>query len=156
LEVFSRKEVEVNMLSGGLFEGLAAIAIAAAGGLIIIGQLKSNAERNAADIEAIKTMMHEFQEDMRELISKNLADVKQLIELNKENQRDALNREITHIKDMIAMTSSETREDIQRLESAQRESNKIKERLALAESSLRSLHRRLDIEPPINLHGDND
>lgn len=144
------------MLSGGLFEGLAAIAIAAAGGLIIIGQLKSNAERNAADIDAIKTMMHEFQEDMRELISKNLADVKQLIELNKENQRDALNREITHIKDMIAMTSSETREDIKRLEIRQDQANRVKERLALAEASLRSLHKRLDIEPPISLHDNND
>ena len=144
------------MLSGGIIEGGAALAVALFGAIFIFGQLKSNAERNAADIGAIKTMMHEFQEDMRELISKNLADVKQLIELNKENQRDALNREITHIKDMIAMTSSETREDIQRLEAAQKESNKIKERLALAESSLCSLHRRLDIEPPINLHGDND
>lgn len=144
------------MLSGGIIEGGAALAVALFGAIFIFGQLKSNSERNAEDIGAIKTMMHEFQEDMRQLISKNLADVKQLIELNKENQRDTLNREITHIKDIIAMTSSETREDIQRLEAAQKESNKIKERLALAESSLRSLHRRLDIEPPINLHGDND
>jgi len=144
------------MLTGGLFEGLAAIAIAVAGGLVIIGQLKNNAERNAADIEAIKTMMHEFQEDMKAMIVKNLTDVKQLIELNKENQRDALNREITHIKDMIAMTSSETREDIKRLEIRQDQANRVKERLALAEASLRSLHKRLDIEPPINLHDNND
>ena len=41
------------------------------------------------------------------------------------------------------------REDIKRLESAQRSSNKIKERLAIAESSLKSLHHRLDIDPPI-------
>ena len=144
------------MLSGGLFEGLAAIAIAAAGGLVIIGQLKSNAERNAADINAIKTMMHEFQEDMKAMIVKNLADVKQLIDANKENQRESLEREISHIKDLLNMSSSETRADIQRLEAAQKESNKIKERLALAENSLRSLHHRLDIDPPINLHGNND
>ena len=143
------------MLSGGLFEGFAAIAIAAAGGLIIIGQLKSNAERNAADIDAIKTMMHEFQEDMRELISKNLKDVKDLIDANKENQRDALNREITHIKDMIAMTSSETREDIKRLEIRQDQANHLREKYAILAQSVKSLHRRLDIEPPALLD-DND
>lgn len=136
------------MLSGGLFEGLAAIAIAAAGGLIIIGQLKSNAERNAADIEAIKTMMHEFQEDMRQLISKNLADVKQLIDANKENQRESLNREISHIKDLIAMTSSETREDIKRLEMRQDQANHLREKYAVLAQSVKSLHKRLDIEPP--------
>ena len=46
-------------------------------------------------------MMHEFQEDMKALISKNLNDVKQLIELNKENQRESLEREILHIKDLL-------------------------------------------------------
>jgi gas vesicle protein len=143
------------MLSG-VVEGGAAIIIAVAGGLIIFGQLKNNAERNAQDIEAIKIMMHDFQEDMKDLISKNLKDVKDLIDANKENQRDSLEREISHIKDLLNVSSVETREDIKRLEAAQRESNKIKERLALAEASLRSLHKRLDIEPPINIHDNND
>ena len=88
------------MLSG-VIEGGAAIVIAVAGGLIIFGQLKNNAERNAQDIEVIKIMMHDFQEDMKDLISKNLKDVKDLIDANKENQKDALNREISHIKDII-------------------------------------------------------
>lgn len=136
------------MLSGGLFEGLAAIAIAVAGGLIIIGQLKSNAERNAADIEAIKTMMHEFQEDMRELISKNLKDVKDLIDTNKIIQNENLNREIAHLKDLINMSNAETRADIQRLELEQKESNNVKMKVAILSQSVKSLHHRLDVEPP--------
>ena len=144
------------MIVSGVLEGGVALLIAITGAAVLVGQIKENAKRNQEDIEVIKTMMHEYQEDMKHMITKNMSDVKQLIELNKENQRDTLNREISHIKDMIAMTSSETREDIQRLEAAQKESNKIKERLALAEASLRSLHKRLDIEPPINLYDNNN
>ena len=136
------------MLTGGLFEGLTAIAIAVAGGLVIIGQLKNNAERNAADIEAIKTMMHEFQEDMRELISKNLKDVKDLIDTNKIIQNENLNREIAHLKDLINMSNAETRADIQRLELEQKESNNVKMKVAILSQSVKSLHHRLDIEPP--------
>ena len=136
------------MLTGGLFEGLAAIAIAVAGGLIIIGQLKNNAERNAADIEAIKTMMHEFQEDMRELISKNLKDVKDLIDTNKIIQNENLHREIAHLKDLINMSNAETRADIQRLELEQKESNNVKMKVAILSQSVKSLHHRLDVEPP--------
>lgn len=143
------------MLSGGLFEGLAAIAIAVAGGLVIIGQLKNNAERNAADIDAIKTMMHEFQEDMRELISKNLKDVKDLIDTNKIIQNENLNREIAHLKDLINMSNAETRADIQRLEVEQKESNNVKMKVAILSQAVKSLHKRMDVEPPALLD-DND
>lgn len=136
----------------GVIEGAAALVVALVGGIFIFGQLKSSAERNAADIDAIKTMMHDFQEDMKAMILKNLQDVKDMMASNKENQRESLEREVTHIKDILNISSTETREDIKRLEAAQRESNKIKERIALAEASLRSLHKRLDIEPPINLN----
>ena len=133
----------------GVIEGAAALVVALVGGIFIFGQLKSSAERNAADIEAIKIMMHDFQEDMKAMILKNLQDVKDMMAANKENQKDALEREVSHIKDLLNVNGTETREDIKRLEAAQRESNKIKERIALAEASLRSLHKRLDIEPPI-------
>ena len=136
------------MITGGIFEGLAAIAIAVAGGLIIIGQLKSNAERNAADIDAIKTMMHDFQEDMKGLISKNLKDVKDLIDTNKAMQNENLNREIAHLKDLINMSNAETRADIQRLELEQKESNNVKMKVAILSQSVKSLHHRLDVEPP--------
>ena len=139
----------------GVFEGAVGLFVALIGGIYIIGQIKSNAERNAADIEAIKVMMHEYQEDMKALIQKNLNDVKGLIDANKENQREALNREILHIKDMIAMTSNETRADIQRLEMEQKESNNLKMKLAVLSQSVKSLHKRLDIEPPALLEEDD-
>ena len=142
------------MITGGIFEGLAAIAIAVAGGLIIIGQLKSNAERNAADIDAIKTMMHDFQEDMKGLISKNLKDVKDLIDTNKAMQNENLNREIAHLKDLINMSNAETRADIQRLEARQEQANHLREKYAILAQSVKSLHHRLDVEPPILLDDD--
>ena len=143
------------MITGGIVEGGAALAVALFGAIFIFGQLKSNAERNAADIDAIKTMMHEYQEDMKALIEKNLADVKTLIDANKENQRDALNREILHIKDMITITSNETREDIKRLEARQDQANHLREKYAILAQSVKSLHHRLDIEPPALLEEEN-
>ena len=150
----------------GALEGLVALIVAVIGGVFIFGQVKSSAERNAEDIEAMKVMIHdyqenmkvmihEYQEDMKDLISKNLADVKDLIDANKENQKDALNREILHIKDMITMTSSETREDIKRLEARQDQANHLREKYAILAQSVKSLHHRLDIEPPALLEDDN-
>lgn len=136
----------------GLIEGGAAILIALVGGIYIIGQLKGNAERNARDIQEIKNMMKESQEGIRSMMAKNMSDMKDLLDANKEHQRDALNMEISHIKDLISMSNTETREDIKRLEAAQRESNKIKERLAIMENSLRRVHSRLDIDPPISIN----
>ena len=139
----------------GLVEGGAALFLGLVGGIYLIGQMKSNAERNAADIEIIKTMMHDFQEDIKAMISKNMSDMKTLLDANKENQRDALNREISHIKDMIAMTSSETREDIKRLEARQDQANHLREKFAILSQSVKSLHHRLDIEPPALLDDSN-
>lgn len=144
------------MISGGVIEGGATLIVALIGGIFIFGQMKSNAERNAADIEVIKNMMYEFQKDMKDMITKNMSDMKELLDTNKENQRDALNREISHIKDMIAMTSNETREDIKRLEMRQDQANHLREKYAILAQSVKSLHKRLDIEPPISLHDDNE
>lgn len=144
------------MISGGVIEGGATLIVAIIGGIFIFGQMKSNAERNAADIEVIKNMMYDFQKDMKDMITKNMSDMKELLDTNKENQRDALNREISHIKDMIAMTSNETREDIKRLEMRQDQANHLREKYAILAQSVKSLHKRLDIEPPISLHDDNE
>ena len=144
------------MISGGVIEGGATLIVAILGGIFIFGQMKSNAERNAADIEVIKNMMYDFQKDMKDMITKNMSDMKELLDTNKENQRDALNREISHIKDMIAMTSNETREDIKRLEMRQDQANHLREKYAILAQSVKSLHKRLDIEPPISLHDDNE
>ena len=143
------------MISGGVIEGMVALAVAIGGGLIIFGQIKNNAERNATDIEAIKNMMHEFQEDMKDLISKNLADVKELIDTNKIMHSENLNREISHLKDLINMSNAETRADIQRLELEQKESNNVKMKVAILSQSVKSLHHRLDIDPPALL-GEED
>ena len=140
------------MIISGALEAGVALFLGIAGGIYIIGALNANAKRNTKDIEAIKVMIRDYQESVKEAVMKNMADMKALIDASKDQQRDSLNREISHIKDILNMSSMETREDIKRLEAAQRESNKIKERLAIAENSLKSLHKRLDVEPPINLH----
>ena len=140
------------MISGGIIEGGATLIVAIIGGIFIFGQMKSNAERNAADIEGIMTMMHEYQKDMKEMITKNMSDMRELLDANKEHQKESLEREIAHIKDMIAMTSNETREDIKRLEMRQDQANHLREKYAVLAQSVKSLHKRLDIEPPTLLN----
>lgn len=125
--------------------------VALGGGIFIVGQMNANARRNQTDIEAIKAMMKDYQEGMKEMIRKNMEDMRALLDTNKEHHKESLEREISHLKDLISMSNSETRADIQRLEAAQKESNRIKERLAIAENSLRSVHHRLDIDPPPTL-----
>lgn len=142
------------MLSG-LLEGGAALLIAICGGIYIIGQMRENARKNEQDIKTIREMLETNQESMLNLLEKNMQEVKALIDTQKDHNRENLGREISHIKDLISLTNNETREDIKRLEAAQRESNRIKERLAIAENAIKSLHHRLDIEPPILLK-DND
>ena len=143
------------MIISGALEAGVALLLGVIGGVYIIGQINANAKRNTEDIEAIKTMIREYQDSVKSAIIKNMSDMKALIDASKDHQRDSLNREISHIKDILNMSSMETREDIKRLEAAQRESNKIKERLAIAENSLKSLHKRLDVEPP-SLMGNDD
>lgn len=138
------------MIISGALEAGVALLLGIIGGVYIIGQINANAKRNTEDIEAIKVMIRDYQENVKDAIIKNMADVRALIDASKDQQRDSLNREISHIKDLIAMTSNETREDIKRLEARQAESNRVKERLAIAENSLKSLHKRLDVEPHIN------
>lgn len=143
------------MLDGGIVEGGITLLVCIFGGIFLFGQLKQSAERNACDINTIKGMLKDYQEDMKAMISQNLADVKSMIDENKENQRDALNREISHIKDLIAMTASETREDIKRLEVRQDQANHLREKYAVLVQSVKSLHKRLDIEPPALLDDNN-
>lgn len=143
------------MLSG-LIEGGAALFIAIAGGIFIIGQIRENARKNEKDISDIKEMIVSYQKNMQEMLERNMADVKTLIDTQKDHSRETLNREIAHLKDLISLTNAETRADIQRLEQRQAESNRVKERIALAEASLRSLHKRMDIEPPIQLNRNDE
>lgn len=120
------------------------LLIAAAGGIYMIGQIRATAETNRVGIETLK-------HDLTNLLEKNNESVHELLDSFKSHQRESLEREIKHLKDLLEVSSRETREDIKRLEARQSESNRIKERLALAESSIRSLHKRMDLEPPMEL-----
>ena len=46
------------------------------------------------------------------------------------------------------MSNAETRADIQRLELEQKESNNLKTKIAILSQSVKSLHHRLDVDPP--------
>lgn len=132
----------------GVMEAGVALALGVIGGVYIIGQMNAHEERNKEDIETIKKMIKDSQESMKSMMTTNILDMRALLDTNKEHQKENLEREINHLKDLIHISGTETREDIKRLEARQAEANHIKERLALAESSLKSLHRRLDIDPP--------
>lgn len=110
---------------------------AIAGGIYLVAKIDATNKANKESIDALT-----------ELIKKNMQDTKELLQLNKEQQRESLAREIAHLKDLININNNETRADIQRLESEQKAANRVKERLAIAENSLKSLHHRLDVEPP--------
>ena len=142
-----------ELINGGLAEGVVALIIAIAGGIFIAGQVKANAARNQQDIDDIKDMMSSHWNDMKEMISKNMSDMRALIDTNKECQKDTLSREIQHLRDLVNLSNMETREDIKRLELKLQEASHSRERLALVEQSLRSLHKRLDLEPPLRLDG---
>ena len=144
------------VFGSGALEVLVTLALAIVGGGVIFGQIKENAKRNEEDINAIKKMLHEYQESMLTLLTKNMEDMKQLLDREKNNSREAWQNEISHLRELVNINATETRADIQRLESSQRESNHIRERIAIAENSLKSLHKRLDIEPPVNLKSEDE
>lgn len=121
---------------------------AIAGGIFIVGKIDATTQANHDALTAATNTNQQAIAQLANLFNKNMEDIKGLIQLHKEQQREVLNREISHIKDLISISNTETREDIKRLELAQQRSNRVKERLAIAESSLKSLHHRLDIEPP--------
>ena len=135
----------------GVVEGGMAILIALIGAAVIFGQVRENAKRNEDDINSIKVMMKEFQDSMMDLLSNNMSDMKALLDTQKEHQKEALEREITHLKDLIAISSNETRADIQRLQQEQKESNNLKTKLAILTQSVKSLHHRLDLDPPATI-----
>ena len=140
----------------GFFEGLCAITIASVGGIYIIGQIKENSRRNQEDIEAIKTMIHEYQEDMKEMLKNNIDDMKVLIDKEKNSSRESLKNEITHLRELVNINASETRADIQRLQMEQKESNNLKMKVAVLTSSVKALHKRLDLEPSPLLNSGED
>lgn len=144
------------MVVSGIVEGGMAVLIALIGAAVIFGQVKENAKRNEDDINSIKMMMKEFQDSIMDLLSNNMSDMKALLDTQKEHQKEALEREIEHLKDLIAISSNETRADIQRLQQEQKESNNLKTKLAILTQSVKSLHHRLDLDPPVMIDDDED
>ena len=132
----------------GVIEAIIALLIGISGGIYIIGQMNAHEERNKEDIAGIKKMIVDYQESMKSMMESNISDMRVLFDTNKEHQKDNLEREISHLKDLIALTNNEIREDIKRIEIRQESINKSKEKLVLLTASVKSLHKRLDIEVP--------
>ncbi len=136
----------VSVLESGV-----ALIIATAGAIYVMGQIHALTKHNKEEIEAIKSMLSRYQEDMRDMIEKNMEDTKTLLDTNKKHQEDALSREITYVKELIALSSKDVKEDIKRLEKEQRKNEDLKMKVAILSQSVKSLHRRLDVEPPFVL-----
>jgi uncharacterized protein HemX len=140
----------------GMLEGLVALLIAIITAAVIFGQLRENTKANKDAIAEIKETVEKSQEVMKELIEKNLQDVKDMIDTQKENQDDALKREVGHIKETLDFNIREIRDDIRRLESSQSENAKLREEISLLKQSVRSLHKRLDIEIPDSIRNHDE
>ena len=143
-------------MTGGIIEGAAGILVAIFGAIFIFGQVRENAKRNETDINAIKEMIKESQEETKELLRQNMQDVKDMLDEQKEVQNSALSREILHVKDTLNLTINEIRDDIRRLEMNQNENAKLREEVILLRSSVKSLHKRLDVEIPDGIRGYED
>lgn len=143
------------MITGGMIEGGVAFLVALAGAIFLFGQIKENAKRNEEDIKTIKDMVEKYQIATHSLLEKSMADMKELLEANKEHQKETMNVEILHLRDLISLTNSEIRDDIKRIEIRQEDVNKFRERLALLTASVKSLHKRLDIQVPALLDDDD-
>lgn len=139
-----------------MIEGGVAFLVALAGAIFLFGQIKENAKRNEEDIKTIKDMVEKYQIATHSLLEKSMADMKELLEANKEHQKETMNVEILHLRDLISMTNNEVREDIKRIEIRQEEVTHFRERLALLTASVKSLHKRLDIEVPALLDDSMD
>ena len=93
-------------------------------------------------------MISDYQKNMQELLEKSMDDMKELLNANRINQKEALEREISHVQNLISLTTQEVHEDIRRIEMRLEEVNKMREKTALLIASVKSLHHRLDIDPP--------
>lgn len=146
------------MISGAV-EGGIALIIAICGALVLFGQIRENAKRNEEDIQtmskrneedikAIKDMIEKYQKVTHELLEKSMKDMKELLDANDIHNKETLNVEILHLRDLISLTNNEIRDDIRRIEIRQEDVNKFRERLALLTASVKSLHKRLDVQVP--------
>lgn len=132
----------------GVIEGGIALILAIGTAIFAFGQMRESARKNESDINDIKKMIADYQKNTQDLLEKSMDDMKELLNTNRLNQKEALEREISHVQDLISVTTHEIHDDIRRIELRLEEINKIREKTALLSAAVRSLHRRLDIEPP--------
>lgn len=142
------------MVESGVLEGGVALLIGLITAVFIFGQIRENARKNESDISDIKKMISDYQKNTQELLEKSMDDMRELLNTNRINQKEALEREITHVQNLITMTTQEVHDDIRRIEARLEEINKIREKTALLTASVKSLHRRLDLEAPPLLDDD--
>ena len=142
------------MVESGVLEGGVALLIGVITAVFIFGQIRENARKNESDISDIKKMISDYQKNTQELLEKSMDDMKELLNTNRINQKEALEREIAHVQNLITMTTQEVHDDIRRIEARLEEINKIREKTALLTASVKSLHRRLDLETPPLLDDD--
>ena len=79
-----------------------------------------------------------------------------MLDAQKDDQNAAMSKEIAHVRENLTLTISEIRDDIRRLELSQNENAKLREELILLRSSVKSLHKRLDVEIPDSIKGYED
>lgn len=126
------------------------------GGIYLVGKIDANTKANQEALNAATETNQKAIAQLAELLKQNMQDMKEMIQMQKEQQRENLNREISHIKDLISISNNEMREDIKSLRESQNRANHMQERIALLNASVKSLHKRLDIEPPTLLEGPID
>ena len=144
------------MIISGMLEGGIALFIAIVAAAVVVGQMKESARTNKEAIEEIKKLFEKSQEENKELLRQNMQDVKAMLDEQKDDQNEALSREILHVKDTLNLTINEIRDDIRRLEMNQNENAKLREEVILLRSSVKSLHKRLDVEIPDSIKGYED
>lgn len=144
------------MVISGMLEGGIALFIAIVAAAVVVGQMKESARTNKEAIEEIKKLFEKSQEENKELLRQNMQDVKAMLDEQKDDQNEALSREILHVKDTLNLTINEIRDDIRRLEMNQNENAKLREEVILLRSSVKSLHKRLDVEIPDSIKGYED
>jgi len=123
------------------------------GGIYLVGKIDANTKANQEALNAATATNQKAIAQLAELLKQNMHDMKEMIQMQKEQQRENLNREISHIKDLISISNNEMREDIKRLQEAQNRANHMQEKIALLNASVKSLHKRLDLDPPNLLEG---
>ena len=144
------------MVMSGMLEGGIALFIAIVAAAVVVGQMKESAKANKDAIEEIKKMFEKSQEENKELLRQNMQDVKDMLDAQKDDQNAAMSKEIAHVRENLTLTISEIRDDIRRLELSQNENAKLREELILLRSSVKSLHKRLDVEIPDSIKGYED